>query len=219
LQIGIDATAFMIMCSESKLTFFEGSVCLISDFKLEGPMGNSTMRYRLAAFLSIFVALTTPILAQSIIETGVESRPVAEQAQASGGLVIQRAGATSRVLSPEGLAALKPFTQRAALGGGAGDSGNEWTGPLLWDVLNAVGAVDGARPRDQAHLAVRVTGADGYTAVVALGEISPQFANQPIQLADRMNGKPLPGQGLRLIVPEDVLGGRSVRDVVRIEIY
>jgi hypothetical protein len=207
-----------MLCPENKLTFFEVSVCLIPNLR---GNGNSTMRYRLAACLSILVALTTPILAQAIIETGVEPRLVVEQAQGTGGLVVQRVGAPSRVLSPEGIAALKPFTQRAALGGGAGagDSGNEWTGPLLWDVLSAAVAVDGVRPRDQAHLAVRVTGADGYTAVVALGEISPQFANRPIQLADRMNGKPLPGQGLRLIVPDDVLGGRSVRDVVRIDIY
>jgi DMSO/TMAO reductase YedYZ molybdopterin-dependent catalytic subunit len=177
------------------------------------------MRYRLAACLSILVALTTPILAQAIIETGVEPRLVADQAQAIGGLLVQGPGSTSRMLTFENVAALKSFTQRAALGAGAGDSGNEWTGPLLWDVLNAAGVLDGARPRDQAHLAVRVTGAHGYTAVVALGEISPQFANRPIQLADHMNGTPLPGQGLRLIVPEDFLGGRSVRDVVRIDIY
>jgi DMSO/TMAO reductase YedYZ molybdopterin-dependent catalytic subunit len=180
--------------------------------------GDFTMQCRFAACLSIFVALATPGLAE-ILSSGVEPTPVAEQAQATGGLVIQRAGTTSRVLSSEGIGALKPFTQRAALGAGAGESGNEWTGPLLWDVLDATKVLDGAGPRDQAHLAVRVTGADGYTAVVAVGEISPQFSNRPIQLADHMNGTPLPGQGLRLIVPEDRLGGRSVRDVVRIDIY
>jgi DMSO/TMAO reductase YedYZ molybdopterin-dependent catalytic subunit len=174
------------------------------------------MQCRFAACLSILVALATPSLAD-FIQGGVDPTPVAEQAQATGGLVIQRAGTASRVLSPEDIAALKPITQRAPLG--AGESGNEWTGPLLWDVINAAKVLDGAGPRDQAHLAVRVTGADGYTAVVAVGEISPQFANRPIQLADHMNGTPLPGQGLRLIVPEDRLGGRSVRDVVRIDIY
>ena len=130
------------------------------------------MRYRLAACLSILVALATPVEAD-FIEGGVDPTPAAEQAQATGGLVIQRAEPTSRVLSTEGIAALKPFTQRAALGGGAGESGNEWTGPLLWDVLNAAGVLDEARRRDQAHLAIRVTGADGYSAVVALGEDLP----------------------------------------------
>jgi hypothetical protein len=34
-----------------------------------------------------------------------------------------------------------------------------------------------------------------------------------------MNGAPIPDQGLRLIFPGDRLGGRSVRDVVRIDVY
>jgi hypothetical protein len=33
-----------------------------------------------------------------------------------------------------------------------------------------------------------------------------------------MNGEPISGSGLRLIVPGERRGGRSVRDVVRIDI-
>jgi hypothetical protein len=55
-------------------------------------------------------------------------------------------------------------------------------------------------------------------AVIALAEIAPQFAGRPIQIADSANGAPLPQQALRLIVPGDRRGGRSVRDVVRIDI-
>jgi hypothetical protein len=33
-----------------------------------------------------------------------------------------------------------------------------------------------------------------------------------------MNGAPISGQGLRLIVPGEHRGGRSVRDVVRVEV-
>jgi hypothetical protein len=54
-------------------------------------------------------------------------------------------------------------------------------------------------------------------AVIALAEIAPQFAGRPVQIADHMNGSVLPGQALRLIVPGDRRGGRSVRDVVRID--
>ena len=54
--------------------------------------------------------------------------------------------------------------------------------------------------------------------MISLGEISPQFADRPILLADQLNGAPLPEHALRLIVPGDRLGGRSVRDVVRIAI-
>ena len=48
-----------------------------------------------------------------------------------------------------------------------------------------------------------------------LAELSPQFAGKAIQLADQMNGAPIPGEGLRLMVPGEHRGGRSLRDVVR----
>ena len=83
----------------------------------------------------------------------------------------------------------------------------EWTGPLLWGVL-----------AEAAHLGVRVVGADGWTAVFGLAELSPKFAAKPIQLAYLVNGAPIANHGLRLIVPGEHRGGRSVRDVVRIEI-
>jgi hypothetical protein len=89
---------------------------------------------------------------------------------------------------------------------------------LLWDVIGASGVVDVARPREVAHLAVRITGADGYSALIALGEIAPQFEGKQVLLADQMNGVALAGRALRLIVPGDGLGGRSVRDVVLITI-
>jgi hypothetical protein len=63
-----------------------------------------------------------------------------------------------------------------------------------------------------------VVGADGWTAVFGLAELSPEFAGKPIQLANEVNGAPIPNQGLRLVVPGEHRGGRSVRDVVRIDI-
>jgi DMSO/TMAO reductase YedYZ molybdopterin-dependent catalytic subunit len=89
---------------------------------------------------------------------------------------------------------------------------------LLPALLDASGVIEGANQREQAHLVVRVTGADGYVAAIALGEISPLLADRPILLADELNGTPLPDHALRLVVPGDRLGARSVRDVVRIEI-
>ncbi len=134
------------------------------------------------------------------------------------GLLVQRAGAASQMISLERIAALARITQRVGFASGRGEQQNEWTGPLLWDVLGLSGVVSGAGPRELAHLAVRVTGADGYSAVIALGEIAPQFAGRPVQLADHENGTALPSGALRLVVPGDVVGGRSVRDVVRIDV-
>jgi molybdate transport system substrate-binding protein len=149
---------------------------------------------------------------------GFDPVALVEPAPPSPGLLVQRAGQASRVISAERIAALPPLTQRVAFMTGHGEQQSEWTGPLLWDVIVASGAVDPARPAEQVHLAVRITGADGYTAVIALAEIAPQFAGRPIQVADHMNGASLPDHALRLVVPGDRRGGRSVRDVVRIDI-
>jgi hypothetical protein len=149
---------------------------------------------------------------------GFDPVGLTEPAPPLPGLLVQRAGKASHMISFERLAALKPVTQRVAFLTGQGEQQNEWTGPLLWDVLAASGVADAIKPAEHVRLAVRVTGADGYTAVVALAEISPQFAGRPIQLADHLNGALLPDHGLRLVVPGDKRGGRSVRDVVRIDL-
>lgn len=129
-------------------------------------------------------------------------------------LVVQRTGQPPHEMSRNGIAALKPITQHAAVE----HADRTWTGPLLWDVLVAAHAVDPTKPADAVHLGVRVIGADGWTAVFGLAELSPEFAGKPIQLADQVDGAPIAGQALRLIVPAEHRGGRSVRDVVRIDI-
>ena len=91
-----------------------------------------------------------------------------------------------------------------------------FTGPLLWTVLLAAPAVTG-KP-DPARQVAKVTGADGYSAVLALGEIAPTLEDKQVVLALAMNGKPLGARHLRLVVPGDRYGPRSVRDVVRIAI-
>jgi molybdopterin-dependent oxidoreductase-like protein protein len=191
------------------------------------------MRYCLAACLCFVLALVPPASAETLRVVGAGNlASVGEQAasKANGfdtaqvepaqrGLLVQRAGQSSQVVPSERLAALTPITQRISFMTGRGEQQNEWTGPLLWDVLVASGVIDPAKPAEAVRLAVRITGADGYTAVVALAELAPQFAGRPIQLADRMNGAPIPDQGLRLIVPGDRRGGRSVRDVIRVDVY
>ena len=139
---------------------------------------------------------------------------LAEPAEPSHDLLVQRAGQPTRLLSTEHIATLPAISQHAAIE----HADREWTGPLLWDVLTDAGAIDPAKPAQAVHLAVHVVGADGWTAVFGLAELSPQFAGKPIQLADRVNGVALPEQSLRLIVPGEQRGGRSVRDVVRIDV-
>jgi DMSO/TMAO reductase YedYZ molybdopterin-dependent catalytic subunit len=98
-----------------------------------------------------------------------------------------------------------------------GERRASFEGPLLWTVLEKAGAVE-ARPRQQASQTVVVVGRDGYRAVLALAEIAPEFEGKQVILADRMNGQPLGEGHLRVVVPLDRRGGRSVRDVARIEV-
>lgn len=187
------------------------------------------MRHGLASCFGLLLMLTSPAPAETLHVMGAGSlagafgdlirafpaapAAFAEPGEPQLGLLVQREGHASQLLSLERIAQLTPVTQRV------GDQQSEWTGPLLWDVLIASGAIDSTRPRDLAHLVVRVTGADGYAAVVAVAEVAPEFAGRPIQIADKMNDAPLPGRSLRLIVPGDHVGARSVRDVVRIDVY
>jgi hypothetical protein len=61
---------------------------------------------------------------------------------------------------------------------------------------------------------------DGYQVVFTLAEVAPEFANEPILVADKRDGKPLFGyQGpFRLVCPNDKAGARSVRMLETLEI-
>jgi Oxidoreductase molybdopterin binding domain len=91
-------------------------------------------------------------------------------------------------------------------------------GPLLWTVLQNAGAVDPALPREQVSRTVLIIGRDGYRAVLALAEIAPEFEGKQVILAERMDGQPLGEGHLRIVVPRDKRGGRSVRDVAHIAV-
>jgi hypothetical protein len=66
---------------------------------------------------------------------------------------------------------------------------------------------------------VVATGSDGYTSVVALGEVDPEFHPGMVLVADTMDGKPLGKAGpFQLVVSEDKRPARSVRNLVRVEV-
>ncbi len=77
----------------------------------------------------------------------------------------------------------------------------------------------GADRRTRLRRNIVVTGRDGYAVTLALAEIDPEFEGKQVLLAYRRNGQPIEGNTLRLVVPGDRHGGRSVRDVVRIGLH
>jgi len=98
---------------------------------------------------------------------------------------------------------------------GKGPQSDHFTGALLWDVVQKAGIADGADAVAKHHLqhVVLVSGRDGYTVAVSIGEIDPAFEGKSVILVDDDADK-----GVRLVVPGDKRGGRNVRDVVRIDI-
>ncbi|UPG72843.1 hypothetical protein MVG78_01195 [Roseomonas gilardii subsp. gilardii] len=139
-----------------------------------------------------------------------------------GGVLVGPRGGAMRLLTPEALARLPQL--RVELPGHASAANAPppapvvLEGPSLWSVLAEAGAVNPAQPREQVRRVVLATGRDGYVAVLALGEIAPDFAGRPVLLALRMDGRALDPVALRLAVPGEVRGGRSVRDLARLEI-
>ena len=93
-----------------------------------------------------------------------------------------------------------------------------YTGALLWSVIDSAAMLHGDRPA-RLRRTIWVTGRDDYTVVLALAEIDPEFEGKQVLLAYRRDGKPIDGNTLRLVVPGDRHGGRSVRDVVRIDVH
>src|SRR5262249_40543616 len=127
-------------------------------------------------------------------------------AVAVGGLV-----GAPRSFTRDDLGGLPQVTLPVTFGSGTGVESGVFTGPRLLDVLGPGGGprVPGGR-NAKLRPDVRATGADGYQALLAWGELDPDFGAQPVLVAWERDGQPLgEGQGAaRLVVPADKRGGR-----------
>ena len=106
-------------------------------------------------------------------------------------------------------------------GSGSGIESGSFVGVLLWDLINEAGVVvDPARRNDRLRKYVVISGSDGYQAVLALGEIIPDFGGQQVVVAYERDGQPLGAdQGVaRLVVPGDKRGGRHVNRITHIAV-
>ncbi len=153
---------------------------------------NRVIRMKRPLTAVILLALSTACHAQTIEVTGPASAVT--------------------TLSIETLNAL-PGTE-ATLTYGNPPAPHRFAGPLLWTVLTAAHLVDPERHGDAVRQTLRIQGSDGYVAILAMGELSPEFENKPALLALTMDGKPL--EHPRAVVTTDRRAGRSVRDVVRL---
>ena len=133
------------------------------------------------------------------------------------GLTLSQSVEQTQSVDPAMVEQLPAKDERISFLTGHGTEEANYTGALLWSLLERSGVLS-SDPRARVRRVVAVTGRDGYTAVLALAEIDPRFEGKQVLLAYRKDGQPMPKNELRLVVPGDQHGGRSVRDVVRIEI-
>ena len=98
---------------------------------------------------------------------------------------------------------------------GHGTQSGHYTGVLLWTVIQEAGITEAPDSKAKHHLQhpLVVTGRDGYSVVVSVGEIDPDLEGKQVLLTDDD-----PANGVRLIVPGDKHGARDVRDVTRVEV-
>ncbi len=97
----------------------------------------------------------------------------------------------------------------------------DYQGVPLREILKRAGAPSGKDVRGKALSTYILAKAhDGYQVVFTIGEVTPEFGNASILVADQRDGKPLFGyQGpLRLVCPNDKAGARSVRMLETLEI-
>ena len=122
------------------------------------------------------------------------------------------------------LDALPQLTQTDTFASGNTPQTHTYTGPTLWNTLNAAGirTTPGVK-NDVLNRYVLATGTDGYRVVYSLGELDPSFGNRADLVAthETIAGKsaPLGSDGLaRTTAPGDVKGGRYVANLASLTV-
>jgi Oxidoreductase molybdopterin binding domain len=154
--------------------------------------------------------LTAPSLLAAALLLGAGPAP-------DSGLLIEAGPQHELRITPADLGRFPRVEERVSFEGEHGRTTATYAGVKLWTLLEQAGGL-ATMPRDRAGKVLIATGRDGYTAALALGELDPTFEGKEVLIAAMADGRPMADGGLRLVVPGDQRGGRSVRDVVRIEV-
>ena len=160
-------------------------------------------------FGPIVLWLSLAVLASDQISA--QSRPV--------GSISIRAESVNLTLSAADLTKI-PRHEHAVDVEGAGGPGTV-SGILLWDLLQLAGVPSPkASGRQRAVMYIKLTGADGQSAALALVDVDPSFSKRVVLVADRRNGKPLDAaEGpWRVFIPDDIRHARWIRGLVAIEV-
>jgi hypothetical protein len=118
------------------------------------------------------------------------------------------------------LQTLAPATANVTYFAAGAVQSHQFTGALLWDLLQSVGIkLDSTIKNDILHKSIVVTGTDGYETVFSAGEINPSFGGSQIIIAYEEDGQSLGTDGFaKIIVPGDKAGGRFVSNIIEIKV-
>lgn len=95
-----------------------------------------------------------------------------------------------------------------------------YSGVPLWELLKKAGLITHPEFKNEIlRQYVTAVAGDGYKIVISLGEIDPDFGNQPclIALQQTQDGV-VSGGFMRLIFPNDVKKGRWVHDLTELKV-
>jgi DMSO/TMAO reductase YedYZ molybdopterin-dependent catalytic subunit len=125
--------------------------------------------------------------------------------------------AKPQILDVAALQAMPSRTITVTFKAGSSTETHTYVGPRLVDVLAKAGPqFDPTIKNDKLRHFISVGASDGYRALVAYGEIDPNFENKDVLLATSEDGRSLAADGPRLVVPGDIAGGRYVTNIVRV---
>ena len=161
------------------------------------------------------LALTMLFLLLAPLRTVAQTAPAANTGTAE--LAVRGRVEHSRTIGLAELEAFPATTVEVAYASAKGPQRSSYTGVLLWALLAAAAPVDESGPHSHLRHTLLAQGRDGYGVALAIGELDPEFEGKQVLIAYAQDGKPLAGL-LRLVVPSDARAGRSVRDLVSIEV-
>jgi DMSO/TMAO reductase YedYZ molybdopterin-dependent catalytic subunit len=175
-------------------------------------------RFRAIAVTAIAIVSASAISVSGVLAHDRGQRP--HEGLPAGSFIVTGNMQHKLRLSVADLAAMpNQQTVEVTYHAGSGTEHHVFTGPLLLDVLTqAAPRFDPAIKNDKLRHYVSVTASDAYRALVAYGELDPNFENKQVLLAVTQDGTSLADQGPRLVVPGDIAGGRYVTGVVKVKL-
>lgn len=131
-----------------------------------------------------------------------------------GGVMLYGEVGEPQFLSIADLAAMPSRSVDVTFQSGTSTQAHRFTGVPLLELLDGAGLEAPDAKNGRLQVVVTATGADGYQAVVSVGEVDPNFGGVDVLVAFEQDGTPLDLP--RLVVPGDVRGDRYVSDVTNL---